>query len=104
MMKKIIYILLCIIALSCLLSCTNKQPVADAPVYNITFTDNSQLIVGDQNSTESHAETKTEQVAKPVASIEDKEVVSRAWILCLILAVVACGTGVLAWKKGWIKL
>lgn len=70
-MKNILKVFMLISILFCS-GCTSQKPMAQAPVYNITVTDNSQMVVGDNNIAESKAETKTEQIAKPDVRSEAK--------------------------------
>ena len=48
-----------------LFGCTTQTPVSQAPVYNVTVTDNSQYVVGDNNKAETKPVVRAEQVAKP---------------------------------------
>lgn len=64
-MKKVLAVF---ISVFILVGCTNQTPVSQAPVYNITVTDNSQYVVGDNNKTDSKPTTKAEQTAEPDVS------------------------------------
>lgn len=76
-MKKI---LLCT---AMLFGCTTQAPVSQAPVYNVTVTDNSQYVIGDNNQTESAPTTTAEQVAKPDASAQAKSTGNGIWLFWL---------------------
>lgn len=97
-MKKIPAILL----LVALVGCRTAQP--QAPTFNYVFTDNSQVVIGDNNAQESKPSTDIAQTTKPELSADQTEKTSYAWILWLVLGVVAIGGSVICWKKGWIKL
>lgn len=103
-MKKFVSILIIPILLVSISGCTTQKPVAQAPVYNITITDNSQSVVGDNNKSESKSETKSEQIAKPDVSSETSKSGSD-WILFwigLFLGIGLCVGGWFAYNK-WIK-
>ena len=85
-----------------LFGCTNQTPVSQAPVYNITYTDNSQTISGDNNNPVSKPDTSTDQVAKPDIATKADNTTSNMWIYWLIITVVAGIAGYFVWKK-WIK-
>lgn len=81
-----------------LCGCTQK-PTSQAPVYVFNTTDNSQVIIGDNNKTESKPETKTEQTAEPVASAEAEQTESYTWLLYVIFALIGVGAGYYFTKK-----
>lgn len=97
-MKKIPAILL----LVALVGCSTAQP--QAPTFNYVFTDNSQVVIGDNNAQESKPSTDIAQTTTPELSAEQTKKTSYAWILWFILGVVSVGVGVICWKKKWIKL
>lgn len=97
-MKKIFLIL----SVLFVFGCQTQEPVSQAPVYNITLTDNSQWVVGDNNATESNPETKSEQSAEPSVDARAEENKSNMWIFWLILLCVGCVGGYFAYIK-WIK-
>ena len=76
-MKKI---LLCT---ALLFGCTTQAPVSQAPVYNVTVTDNSQYVIGDNNQTESTPTTSAEQVAKPDTTAQAKSGGNGIWLFWL---------------------
>lgn len=78
-----------------LTGCMSQEP--SAPVYNITLTDNSQWVVGENNTTSSTPSVKTEQVAKPTTSAD--KTTSNMWILYLILILAVAVAGYVGWKK-----
>lgn len=78
-----------------LCACTPKNGV---PTYNITVTDNSQIVVGDDNHIKSipTTETKTESVATVGNS---KEIKNYMWIYWLIITFVVGIGGYIGFKK-----
>lgn len=71
--RFILFIIVAVVAVFALASCTNQTPIAQAPTYNVTLTDNSQYIVGDNNAADTKATTTAEQTAKPdVKATADK--------------------------------
>lgn len=91
-----------LIVLSILLGGCQK-PAAQAPVYNYTFTDNSQFIVGDSNAVQSIPTTKNTQKSESSASAESKKIASHWWIFALLIGAAACGAGYYAWRRGILK-
>lgn len=81
-----------------LCGCTQK-PASQAPVYIFNTTDNSQVIIGDNNDAESKPETKSEQTAEPVASAEAKQTESYMWLLYIVAALLGLGAGYYLTKK-----
>lgn len=81
-----------------LCGCTQK-PTSQAPVYVFNTTDNSQVIIGDNNDAESKPETKSEQSAEPVASAEAEQTESYAWLLYIVAALLGLGAGYYLTKK-----
>lgn len=61
--------------------CTGQTPVAQAPVYNVTITDNSQVVVGDNNIADTTSTISTDQIAKPDVSSGAKNSGSTLWML-----------------------
>lgn len=73
--KFIVFVIISIVIISILAlsGCTNQTPAAQAPTYNVTLTDNSQYIVGDNNAADTKATTAAEQTSKPdVKAVADK--------------------------------
>lgn len=91
---------LTVVLLLLLCACAQK-PVAQAPVYNITLTDNSQWVIGDNNSAQSAPKTESEQVARPQTEARTEYTQSDAWVLYLLLMVALGTAGYLAYKKWW---
>lgn len=89
---------LAIIMMVFLAACTQK-PTSQAPVYVFNTTDNSQVIIGDNNDAESKPETKSEQAAEPVASAEAKQTESYMWLFYIITALLGLGAGYYLTKK-----
>lgn len=89
---------LAIIMMFFLAACTQK-PTSQAPVYVFNTTDNSQVIIGDNNDAESKPETKSEQTAEPVASAEAEQTESNMWLLYVIFALIGVGAGYYFTKK-----
>jgi hypothetical protein len=48
-----------------MLGCTRQTSAPAAPIYNITYTDNPQIIAGDGNTARTEARTEAKQVAEP---------------------------------------
>jgi len=82
--------------------CTNQTPVSQAPVYNITYTDNSQTVTGNNNKPVSKPDTSTDQVSKPTVGATADNTTSNMWIYWLIMTIIVGVGGYFAWKK-WIK-
>ena len=90
--------ILSIIMIVFLAACTQK-PTSQAPVYVFNTTDNSQVIIGDNNDAESKPETKSEQSAEPVASAEAEQTESYAWLIYIVAALLGLGAGYYLTKK-----
>ena len=90
--KKNLAILVLLVSLC---ACTPKNNV---PTYNITVTDNSQIVIGNDNQTKSTptTETKTESVATVGNS---KEIKNYMWIYWLIITFVVGIGGYIGFKK-----
>lgn len=84
-MKKII---LCTVFL---FSCTAQAPVSQAPVYNVTVTDNSQYVIGDNNKAEARPETIARPVAQPDVSAQAKSTGNGFWLFWLGVLVGCAG-------------
>lgn len=100
-MQKIAHILICTSVIACITSCTTQKPVSQAPVYNITLTDNSQWIVGDSNTADSRPTTKADQAAKPKTDAQADNTTSNMWIFWLVMVAVLAAGGYLAYRKWW---
>lgn len=89
-MKKVVIVL----SLLTVAACNQQQPTSEAPVYNITLTDNSQWVLGNNNATDSKSETKSDNTSKPSADAEsaDKDTSSNMWLFWLVM-VAALGAG-----------
>lgn len=74
-----------------LFGCTTQAPISQAPVYNVTVTDNSQYVIGDNNQTESTPTTSAEQVAKPDISAQAKSGGNGIWLFWLGFMLGAAG-------------
>lgn len=94
MTQKLKIILLVILLVGC------QKPAAQAPVYNFTFTDQSSVIVGDNNKPIIAPDAESEQRAESVATAEAKKVTPKTWILFLILGLISCGSVYYAWRRG----
>lgn len=92
-----------LIVLSVLLAGCQK-PAAQAPVYNYTFTDQSSIIVGDNNRPVITPKTDNNQRTESVATAETKKTTSQMWIFWLILAIGLVGGAYYAYRRGWIKI
>lgn len=99
-MKNILKVFMLISILFCS-GCTNQQPVSQAPVYNVTLTDNSQYIVGDNNAAETKATTTAEQVAKPDVSAAAQKKGSDMFLFWLgfVLGLATFGAGLYLYKR-----
>lgn len=93
--KKRVFPIIMIVFLA---ACTQK-PTSQAPVYVFNTTDNSQVIIGDNNDAESKPETKSEQTAEPVASAEAEQTESYMWLLYIVAALLGLGAGYYLTKK-----
>lgn len=83
-----------IVILLLLCACTPRNQ-SSAPVYNVT--NNTQIVVGDNNST--HTDTGIE--AEASADATSKDTTSNMWILWLILIIAGVtGVYVIGKKKG----
>ena len=85
-----------VVLLIMLCSCT---PNNTTPVYNIIITDNSQIVVGDDNSVKSEPMTETRTESTPIVG-NKKETKNYMWIYWLIITGVVCGAGYVYYKKG----
>lgn len=81
-----------------------QKPAAQAPVYNFTFTDQSSIIVGDNNRPVITPETDNNQRTESVATAETKKTTSQMWILWLILISMLAAGAYYASRRGWIKI
>ena len=80
-----------------------QKPVAQAPVYNFTFTDQSSIIVGDNNSPVIAPETDNDQRAESVATAEAKPGNLKAALAVWLIVWLLVFAGYYAWRRGWIK-
>lgn len=104
-MKKTTLFLGTFLVLLTLFGCTNQKPVAQAPVYNVTFTDNSQLIIGNNNTPSQSASTSTTQTAKPNVAAHADNTESGMWKLYLALILIS-GAIIYIYRKeifAWVK-
>lgn len=92
-----------LIVLSILLAGCQK-PAAQAPVYNFTFTDQSSIIVGDNNRPVITPETDNNQRTESVATAETKKTTSHMWIFWLILISMLAAGAYYAYRRGRIKI
>lgn len=95
-----------------LLGCTAQAPVSEAPVYNVTVTDNSQYVIGDNNKAESRPDTTAKPVAKPETSAQAKNKGNNLWLFWFGFLLGACSVaaGYLVYLRhfrkgidGWAK-
>lgn len=77
-----------------LCACT---PSNTTPVYNITITDNSQVVVGDNNDTT--AKNDTDVAPKSEITNSADKTTSNMWIYWLIITISAVGFGYFYVKK-----
>ncbi|MFV0626349.1 MAG: hypothetical protein ACK5N8_03240 [Alphaproteobacteria bacterium] len=104
------YVLICMglfIALF-FMSCSSQKVEPTAPVYNITInqTDNSQVLVGDNNKAQAKPVVQNKATAeiKPVVSAEAEQTTKNGmWIYWLIVTVGVIVAVFIIWKK-WGKL
>ena len=82
--------------------CTAQTPVTQLPTYTITYTDNSQIVLGNNNSAQSKPDTTTDQNVKPTATPKTENTTSNMWIFWLIMVAAAAVIGWFSYKK-WLK-
>lgn len=90
-----------LILLFLLVAC--QTPKSQAPVVNITYTDQSSLIVGDNNTPFLAPNSATEQRGEADAAATAKKTENYWWFIILLAVGVLCAGGLYAYKKGWIK-
>lgn len=74
-----------------LLGCTAQAPISEAPVYNVTVTDNSQYVIGDNNKAESRPDTTVKPISTPETSAQAKSSGSNIWLFWLGFVLGAVG-------------
>lgn len=67
--------------------CTAQTPVTQLPTYTITYTDNSQIVLGNNNSAQSKPDTVNDQNVKPTATPKIENTTSNSWIYLTIITV-----------------
>lgn len=89
-----------IFALFAMTGCARQTPPAPiTPTINITYTDNSQTVVGDGNKAESSPETPITQETTPTIETSADETTSNAWIYWLIITMCLAAAGYIGWRK-----
>ena len=100
-MKRFILISLLILS-----ACNNQAPVSQAPIYNFTYTDNSQYVIGDNNSPTQSPNTSTEQSATPNVNATADSKISEMWKYWLVITIIVALFIYLNRKRiiGWFKV
>lgn len=89
-----------IFALFAMTGCAKQTPPAPiTPTINITYTDNSQMVVGDGNKSDSSPETPITQETTPTVETSADETTSNAWIYWLIITMCLVAAGYIGWRK-----
>ena len=100
MKSKFTFWLLFILLITWVLSgCTAQKPISQAPAYNITYTDNSQLIIGNDNQAHSKPDTTTSQVAKPTTESTADNTTSNMWIYWVFITIALGVAGYFIYRK-----
>lgn len=88
-----------------LCGCSNTPPVAQVPTYNVTLTDNSQYIVGDNNAADTKATTATEQAAEPDVSAKAEKTSNSMFLFWLgfVIGLVICFSGYFVYVRYFKK-
>lgn len=79
--------------------CAKHPGTPITPTYNITYTDNTQMIIGDKNKAESRPETPITQETTPTVKTSADTTTSNMWIYWLILTILVAGGVYFGWKK-----
>ena len=95
-MQKIARILIFASVFTCIAACAMQKPVSQAPVYNITMTDNSQYVVGDNNIADTKPTATVDQVSKPDVSTTAKDSGGRFYLFLF-----GFGTGLFVCALGY---
>lgn len=87
-MKKLVIIPV----IGVLLGCTTQKPTPVAPSINITYSDYSQTITGDNNKSDSRNDAKTETQAVATATAQAENTTKNGmWIFWTLLVAAAGG-------------
>jgi hypothetical protein len=87
-----------------LVGCTSQTPATNAPVYNVTYTDQSTIVIGDGSSATTRTESRTDartDLTTQQTTAQTKESWGWIWWVIALLAVVSGGVYLVGRKKRW---